>query len=136
MSEVEEIKSGGSIVIVRVRGITGVKKGISETMKMLKLFRKNYCAVVPDNDDYRGICKKINDFVTWGEIDSETLKILKEKRLKKGKDKNGETFDKKFFALNPPVKGFGRKGIKKSFSQGGALGYRGSKINELLKRML
>ena len=43
---------------------------------------------------------------------------------------------KKFFRLSPPRKGFGRKGIKFAFTKGGALGYRGIKINDLIKRML
>lgn len=43
---------------------------------------------------------------------------------------------KNYFRLNSPRKGFERKGIKKPFSIGGALGYRGSKINDLIKRMI
>ena len=43
---------------------------------------------------------------------------------------------KPFFRLNPPVKGFDRKGIKVPFSLGGALGYRKEKINDLIKRMV
>jgi large subunit ribosomal protein L30 len=37
--------------------------------------------------------------------------------------------------LHPPTKGFKGK-IKKSYSAGGELGYRGEKINELIKRMV
>jgi len=40
------------------------------------------------------------------------------------------------FRLRPPSKGFERKGIKKPYTEGGALGYRGDAINELLKRMI
>ena len=43
---------------------------------------------------------------------------------------------KPFLALKPPSKGFERKGIKKSYSIGGALGYRGKAINGLVERML
>ena len=43
---------------------------------------------------------------------------------------------KPFFRLNPPAKGFGRKGIKVSFKAKGALGYRADKINDLIKRMI
>ena len=43
---------------------------------------------------------------------------------------------KRFFRLNPPRKGWEGKGIKKSYSVGGALGYRGKAINDLIKRML
>jgi large subunit ribosomal protein L30 len=80
--------------------------------------------------------KKVKDYVTYGEIDDETEKLLVEKRGEKTKDKEGKEVMKKFFRLSPPRKGFGRKGIKFAFSQGGALGYRGTKINDLIKRML
>ena len=43
---------------------------------------------------------------------------------------------KKYFRLNAPRKGFGRKGVKHTFTRGGALGYRGAAINELIKRMV
>ena len=43
---------------------------------------------------------------------------------------------KPYFRLNPPRKGFGRKGIKVDFKIGGALGERKEKINDLIKRMM
>ena len=43
---------------------------------------------------------------------------------------------KPVFRLTPPKKGFGRQGIKKPYSIGGALGYRASDINDLLNRMI
>ncbi|RLF30819.1 MAG: 50S ribosomal protein L30, partial [Thermoplasmata archaeon] len=36
--------------------------------------------------------------------------------------------------LNPPRKGY--EGVKRSFMEGGALGYRGKEINKLIKRMI
>ena len=38
--------------------------------------------------------------------------------------------------FNPPKKGHARKGIKKPFKMGGALGNRGTEINELIMRMI
>ena len=43
---------------------------------------------------------------------------------------------KPFFRLHPPVGGFERKGIKVPFAQGGVLGYRKGKINDLIKKMI
>jgi len=43
---------------------------------------------------------------------------------------------KPVFRLKPPKKGFGRRGIKKPYSIGGALGYRASDINDLISRMI
>ena len=40
---------------------------------------------------------------------------------------------KPLFRLHPPRKGY--EGIKRSFKEGGALGYRAEKINALLRRM-
>ena len=131
-----ELNKNKNLALIRIRGITGIKKSIKDTLNMLKLFRRNYCVVVPDSPNYRGMCNKVKDFITWGEVDEDTLKLLKDKRLKKGKNKQGQEYEKKFFALHPPRKGFERKGIKVSFKSGGALGYRGAKINELIKRML
>ncbi|MEA3430989.1 MAG: uL30 family ribosomal protein [Nanoarchaeota archaeon] len=126
----------GNLVLIRVRGLTGVKKVIGDAMLMLRLYRKNYCVIIPNNKTNRGMCQKIKDFITWGEIDEETTKLLKDNRTRKTKDKQGKEIEKKFYALHPPRKGFERKGIKVSFNIGGALGYRGEKINELIKRMI
>ena len=133
----QEMKKSGDInsekfTIIRIRGQIGIKRPIKDTLTMLRLYRKNYCVVVDKTPVFIGMAKKVKDYATYGEIDSETYKLLVEKRGEK--DKNGEL--KKFFRLNPPRKGFERKGIKVSFTKGGALGYRGEKINDLLKRMI
>lgn len=152
MKKSEETKeSKGDFAVIRIRGLTGVKTPIENTMKLLRLYRKNFCVIVPDNEKYLGMIKKAKDYVTWGEIDEETFELLVEKRGEeyKGREtdrkgkieyrkfvKIGDKKIKKFFRLNMPRKGFGRKGIKVAFSKGGALGYRGEKINDLIKRML
>ena len=41
---------------------------------------------------------------------------------------------KPLFRLSPPKKGY--EGIKRSFTNGGALGYRRKEINKLIERML
>lgn len=139
------------IAIVRVRGSVNLSGEVKDTLSLLRLYRKNYCVVVDDSPSYKGMIKKVKDYVTYGEIDDETYKELVEKRGReyKGreKDKKGKIEYKKFilvegkkikpfFRLNPPRKGFGRKGIKVGFKAKGALGYRGDKINDLLKRMI
>ncbi len=119
------------IAVIRIRGNIGLKNEIKDTLKMLNLHRSNFCVVVPKNDSYLGMIKKVKDYVTYGEIDDETYKLLSEKRGEKKGDKL-----KAFFRLSPPKKGFERKGIKVSFKKKGALGYRGAKINDLIKRMI
>lgn len=139
------------MAIVRVRGVIGLKKEIQNTLKMLNLRRKNHCVVVDNTSSFIGMIKKAKDYITYGEIADDVFKELVEKKGEEYKgllqDRKGVIHHKnyfvfgnkkykKFFRLNPPKKGFGRKGIKKAFSIGGALGYREDKINDLIKRML
>jgi len=145
------LKENVKVALVRVRGQEGLKYEIKDTLNMLNLSKKNFCTVITNTPSMKGMINKIKDYVTYGEIDSETYKLLIEKRGveytgpetdSKGKIKykrfitEGEKKIKKYFRLNSPKKGYGRKGIKWVFSKGGALGYRGAKINDLIKRMV
>ena len=122
------------IAVVRVRGQLGLNKGISDTLKMLNIERKNYCTIVEGNPGTMGMIRKVKDFVTYGEIDDETEKLLAEKRGEKS-SKDPEKL-KPFYRLSPPRGGFERKGIKQPFTLGGVLGNRKEKINDLIKRMV
>jgi len=149
--------------VVRVRGSVHVREEIKRTLALLGLNRVNRFTVVPENESYKKMLKKVESYVTWGELDRETLlealkkrgrtslkegiseKFLKEKNLKSFEElveriEKGSTLKalglKPFLALKPPSKGFERKGVKKSYSMGGGLGYRGKNINALIKRML
>ena len=123
----QSLKSETKIVVIRIRGQTGVKKDISDTLDMLNLKTKFSCVVLSKQDNIDGMIKKVKDFVTFGEVDSDTLNELITKRGVDGK---------KTFTLHPPRGGFERKGTKKTYVQGGALGNRKEKINELIKKML
>jgi len=139
------------IAIIRVRGDVNLKTKIKDTLKLLRLYRKNFCVVIEDNASFKGMIIKAKDYVTYGEISDDVYKLLVEKRGEeyKGREKDSKekisynkfiSVDgkkiKPYFRLNPPKKGFGRKGIKVSFKSHGALGYRADKINDLLKRMI
>lgn len=140
------------IAVILVRGRIDLDQGMLSTLDMLKLQRKNYCVIIKDTPVMRGMIQKVKDYVTFGTIDEETYKLLVDK---KGEEYKGRTQDTKgkidyssryievngkklkpYFRLNPPKKGFGRKGIKKPFKLGGALGDRKEKINDLIQRML
>src|SRR3989344_7299275 len=133
--------SKGKLAVVLVRGMEKVDKPVKETWMMLNLHRKNHCVVIDDTPVYKGMLLRVKDYVTWGSIDDATFAELVQKRgqLSDGREKaleiNGKKY-KRYFALAPPLKGFGRKGIKTAFKVGGGLGYRGEKINDLVKRML
>ena len=140
-----------NIAIIRIRGITGVKHDIDDTLKKLRLYKSNCCVILPNTPAYLGMIRKVKDYVTWGEIDEKTYKDLIDKRSEEYKgdvsdrqgkiqykgfsDSNGKKI-KKLFRLNSPKKGYGRKGVKVSFKNGGALGPREDKINDLIQRMI
>ena len=112
------------IAVVLVRGLIRANAAVQDTLYMLKLRKKNQCVIINKSPQSAGMIQKVKDYVTWGEVDAETLTALE------GKMENGSAH------LQPPRKGYGRKGIKIPFSNRGALGYRGEKINDLLKRMI
>jgi large subunit ribosomal protein L30 len=150
--------------IIRVRGIVNVNPDIKLTLKLLRLTKVNHCTLLEENKVYKGMLQKVKDYTTWGEIDKETLPKLMESRGMLVGDKqiteehiksatSYNTFEKlsqaildnKFkykdipdvkplFRLSPPKKGY--EGIKRSFKNGGALGYRGKEINKLIGRMI
>ncbi|MFC1690954.1 uL30 family ribosomal protein [Nanoarchaeota archaeon] len=128
----KESKDSGNIAIIRIRGAIGVQKEINDTFKMLRLQKKNSCAVLPLTKSSRGMAIKVKDYATWGEIDEATLKLLEQKRPNQ---KNTEVKIKSF-NLSPPKGGFERRGIKVPFTMSGALGYRGEKIIDLIKKMI
>jgi large subunit ribosomal protein L30 len=119
--------AGPQIAIIRIRGDIRVNRDIKAALSMAGLGKKNTCVLKPDTPHTRGTLKKVKDYVTWGILSGEIHKLLTEKR--KGKKENS-------FRLHPPRKGFGRKGIKASFVNGGALGDRKEKINDLITRMV
>ncbi len=120
-----------NIAIIRVRGLVKVEKSIKETIKRLGLITQNTLVILPDTKEIKGMIMKVKDYVTWGTIDDETLNLLKSKK-KPFAEKKG----KLIFRMSPPRGGFERKGIKTPFKLGGALGNRGSKINDLIKKMI
>jgi len=151
-------------IVIRVRGQADVFYDIKHTMMLLGIQRVNHAAVIPKTETYDGMLQMIKDYCTWGEIDEETLAALIKARGKAVGDAPVDdayvkektefaTVDelakavvsgeyrikdvegmKPVFRLHPPVKGY--EGNKRSFVVGGALGYRGDKINDLVERML
>jgi len=138
------------LAAIRLRGRVGVRKEIQDTLKLLGLRKKFSCCVVPEDKTYLGMLKKAKDYITYGEIDEDTLRELIEKRFKRtpsnlrkiGNAKSSDEILNKVlnekislhFNLHPPRGGL--RSIKLAYKQGGDLGYRGKAINELIKRML
>ncbi|MDE1768149.1 MAG: uL30 family ribosomal protein [Candidatus Micrarchaeota archaeon] len=131
------------IAVIRVRGRSGVRRSISETMNRLNLRRVNNLALIFGTKANIGMIEKCKDFVTYGQIKEDTLvKLLEKKGSKAGKadaqalmsgKKVAKEIAKIPIPMHPPRRGY--EGIKRGYSTGGALGYRGEDINELISRM-
>lgn len=115
------------IAVILIRGTIGLNQQKKDTLKMLNLQEKFNLVIVSENPVNMGMINKVKDYITYGPVSEETIKELDEKRPR------GE---KKYYRLHPPRGGLERKGSKKNFKDGGALGPRGEKINELIKKML
>ena len=121
------------LAIILVRGVQRTPQQLRDTLHMLHLDKKNTCVVVKANESTLGMIKKATNYITYGEIDTSTLEALKKKKNLLFKESKTFVYAA---ALQPPRKGFGRKGVKVSFRTGGALGNRKEKINDLIQRML
>ena len=149
---------------IRVRGIVNVKPDIKKTLQLLNLTKVNHCVLLNEKPTVKGMLQVAKDYITWGELERDVLlKLIKERGRLKGDKVISEDYlksatsydkfdklsqaivDKKFnykeipdikpvFRLSPPRKGY--EGIKRSFQNKGALGYRGKKINTLIEKML
>lgn len=151
------------MAILRVRGPVKINKDIEKAMSLLNLTRANHCVLYNDSNYLKGSLRKAKDYITWGEVSQEILTKMLVKRgfvytqdnklvsftdaflkdsdkvikdIFEGKKTIKELNIKPVFRLKPPSKGYDRQGIKKTFVEGGALGYRKEKINDLLKRMI
>ncbi len=147
-----------ALLVIRVRGTIHARRDITETFRFLHLTRPNHATVIPESPDYRGMLYKVQGYVTWGEVDPETVGwLLKERGItvdgrRLGGEEGGsrptiEELAKRaledglssvagvrpLFRLRAPKGGW--RSTKKPFRQGGALGYRGSAVNDLARRM-
>ena len=149
---------------VRVRGIVNIKPDIKKTLQLLNLTRANHCVLLPEDKSTKGMLQISKDYITWGEVEKETLTKLISARGKLEGDKEltdahlksttsysnidklsdailNDNFKykeipniKPIFRLSPPKKGY--EGVKRSFVNKGALGYRGKEINKLIEKMI
>ncbi|MEL9997363.1 MAG: 50S ribosomal protein L30 [Sulfolobales archaeon] len=153
------------LLIIRLRGRSGAPPDVEHTLQLLRLTRKFHAVIYPDSESVKGMLEVVKDWVTWGEVDPKVLKELIIRRGRLVGDKpitdedlknifNVSTFDElvealmngkilwhkeprvtPIFRLRPPKGGF-KRSIKRPYKASGELGYRGSEINELVKRMM
>ena len=160
----EKAKERTCIAVVRVRGIISASRELRETLEMLRLTRNNYAVLIDNRPSFVGMLKTAQNFITWGEASKEIVHMLvKERGRLTGNKRMTDEYAQKIgyksleelaeavsscrveywnmsnvqpvFKLHPPTKGFKGK-TKKGYVIGGELGYRGKKINELIRRMV
>jgi len=149
---------------VRIRGIININPDIKKTMELMNLTRANHCVLLEEHASTKGMLQIAKDYITWGEIDKEVLtklitsrgKLVGDKQITDEYIKSATSYSnieklseaildskikykeipsiKPIFRLSPPRKGY--EGIKRSFQNKGALGYRGNKINKLIEKMI
>ena len=151
------------LAVIRIRGRTGIREPIEDTLRKLRLTRINHMVFVPESKEFKGMLQLAKDYITWGEVSKETLILaLKHRALLRGRKKIQEdgmkeavgysSFDEvadflmsgktltsienifPVLRLNPPKGGY--EFIRKSYKDGGTAGYRGEEINVLIKKML
>lgn len=50
-------------VVIKLRGSVSIRPEIKHTLKLLRLHSVNHCVVVEENDYYKGMIKKVKDYV-------------------------------------------------------------------------
>ncbi len=67
--------------IIRIRGRVDVPPDVKYTLKLLRLHKKFHMVIYPaDQPGLEGMLQKVKDWVTWGEINYDTLVELLRKR--------------------------------------------------------
>ena len=148
-------------LVIRIRGRMGLAPESLDTLERMNIPAKHNAALIPDTPSNLGMINKIADYITWGEIDKDSLVALIKKRGRlPGEERVTDeflkaegmgTFEeiadkileegkvpepiKRTFRLTPPSGGF-KKHITRHIKSGGELGYRGPAIAELVKKMI
>ena len=149
-------------MVVRVRGTIHARHDVLETLQFLHLTRPNHATILPEAASFRGMIHQVQGYVTWGEAEPATVDLLLRERgetvdgarvtdatvssalhakdvpeVARAVSEHGFTTVSGLrprFRLKAPKGGW--RSTKKPYSLGGALGYRGRAINDLVRRMV
>lgn len=154
------------LAVVRIRGWAKAPWFINDTLKLLRLSYNFNAMIYPKTKPILGMLNKAAPYITWGEINPDTLKALIQNRLETvSGDKVTDNYIKSslnienvdmmvkylydgkiylhkldsYFKLPirlHPPKGGFKGSVKRPYKNKGEFGYRGEKINELLWRMM
>lgn len=138
------------ILVIRISGSVGREEKVLNTLYRMRLRKKYTATLMKPTTQNQKLLKKVRNFVAFGDIDSQTLKMLVENRalpIETGKKVDVEKIVsgvetkslkqlgiKPYFRLHPPRGGIDSKlhfGVRK-----GVLGDNKAEINKLVRRML
>jgi large subunit ribosomal protein L30 len=152
------------LALIRIKGTVKVPKRVRETLDRLRLTKRNSMAIYYHTPSIEGMIKRVDRYLAWGEIDTNLLAALLEKR---GRVRNGRKIDYRclqrfgcqsitelaegiekgnlndyvkkgllrVFRLTPPSKGFPAD-LRKPFRIGGVWGYQGDRVCDLIEKMM
>jgi large subunit ribosomal protein L30 len=150
-------------LVIRIKGQADVPYWANTTLRLLKLEKKYRAIILPVKENTDGMLKKIQQFVSWQEVDLSTTKELLDKKGRRSGYKKITAEDiskagfktinelavslsegkismtkikplKPWFALSPPRKGF-KRSTKRLYGQKGILGHN-KELTALVKRMM
>ncbi len=79
--------------VIRIRGSIKVKKKINHAMELMRLFRVNHLVLIPETKQSRKMFEKAQDYLTFGEINKETLeKMISKRGMLEGNKKITEAY--------------------------------------------
>jgi large subunit ribosomal protein L30 len=84
------------LAVIRIRGRVNIDPDIRDTLNQLKLSTKHSCVLLSENETYKGMLKKVENWVAWGPVKTETAKKL---IMKRGKI-NGERITEEMLKKN------------------------------------
>lgn len=91
------------LLAVRVRGTVGDTPDVERTMESLMLEKTFQARLLEDNASVRGMLRKAQSLVAWGEVDSGVLAVLLVKRAER--DGAGRV-DEEFVRVQLGINGF------------------------------
>jgi len=150
-------------LVIRIKGQADVPYWANTTLRLLKLEKKYRAIILPVKENTDGMLKKIQQFVSWQEVDLPTTKELLDKKGRRSGYKKITPEDiskagfktinelavslsegkismtkikplKPWFALSPPRQGF-KRSTKRLYGQKGILGHN-KELTALVKRMM
>ena len=152
-----------AFLVLRISGQADVPYWAVTTMTLLKLEKKYRATIIPEKENTIGMLRKIQHYICWQEIDTETVKEILDKKARKSGYKKVTNEDitsigftsidelatslaegktslsklkplKPWFAMDPPRHGF-KRSTKKLYGQKGVLGHN-KELSVIVKRMM